>query len=531
MFEGDSFGDNQSDYEVTGLSLDAIEREITAGLPAHADRLVSAFEAEEFLGMRNAQYITRRPSEEPIDFIQRPKRPVYLTRKVVAKLGEHLYCPGPTRTLKGADGAVAKWLDDVYQKTHVDAVMAVADEKALLNSACAVQVVCTGRAEKPVNLYVWGAHEFVPFFYPDDPTTPWAVVTVHRERDFLDGKERRRLKLEAWSRDEYRVYTTRWMAWSETMSFRNLFNQTASWDAELNNQREQAGVNPYGCLPFAFVHDRLPVVTFWEGGIGQPLVQANRELDRSTSDRAQLAKVHTFPPGFTRHVSAAFRRENRPGGFQPLTPDLQAAESQGTIEPDAFYVQPELNIDELIADDVHYANSVLEDLDVPLRAVRDSLDADPSGISLVIRILPLLQRAKKRQRPFGSYERELCGTILCAAGNFYGEPRLLAAAVAPELELVWPEPQFPLPTQERDQQDEWEMAHGIKSLVDVTAERIGATREQALDRLKQVEKDNRALAKLFEVVPAGTAPAAAPGPADAKDEPPDPAAEEDEEEE
>src|SRR5947209_902794 len=112
----DSFDQNAQDV---GLSLDMIEEEIEQGLPLHADRLVAAYDCEEFFAGRNAAYIPRRESEEWRDYVKRPKRTSKLTRKVIRTLAGGLYCPGPTRRLKDGAGPDA-FLQDVYEKNHVN---------------------------------------------------------------------------------------------------------------------------------------------------------------------------------------------------------------------------------------------------------------------------------------------------------------------------------------------------------------------------------------------------------------------------
>src|SRR5262249_31627545 len=122
---------------------------------------------------------------------------------------------------------------------------------------------------------------------------------------------------------------------------------------------------------------------------------------------------------------------------------------------------------------------------------------DLSGIAIVAKHLPLLQRTKARQPQFTRAEDDLKTMVLTVAGNFYPDPALLAAADA-ELAVVWPSPKFPLPTPARDAAEAADTEAGRKSTVQVTAERNGMTDDQAKEHLGRVLDDNRWYADLLK---------------------------------
>jgi hypothetical protein len=475
----------------TAPSLDAIHQEALDGFPGHADRMNNARENNDFYYCRNAAYLERRESEDYQDFIRRPKRFSRITHKVIKVLARDLYNPGPTRKLEGADDADS-FLQSVYEKNYVNALMQKADRLATLNATCAIQAVATGRPEKPIKLYVWGAQEFIPFFAQGEVAEPWAIATI--AVDPKGTKKRRRVEL--WSAREHRVYVTGWSDTLQTFGgtrFEYMPRMSGYFDDDLDQW--QTGVNPYGVLPFCFVHDELPVCDFWEGGIGTALRECNQELDRELSDLAQHLKVHMNPDAFLRGVAAEWRREKRPGGWQPLIAAI-GPDGEQQAPPEAFYVQPQLSVDHAWFDIEKYANSTLEELDVPLVAVRDYASTDLSGIAIVARSIPLLSRTKGRQVPFIAYETALARLILSVAGNYYGEESLAAAAAA-SLSVTFPTPRFPLPTPERDAEDQFEVENHIKSLLMVIQERKGMTRDQAIEHVEQVKEDDDLLTQLY----------------------------------
>jgi len=498
----DAYDENAADV---GLSLDMIEGEIEAGLPMHAGRLAQAWLNEEYFNCRNASFIPRRESEDWRDYFRRPKRTSKITRKVVRELSKDLYNPGPTRKLENGAQEDA-WLQGVYRTNHVNALLQNAERKAALNGAAAIQAVATGRAEKPIQLHLWGAHETVVWPWPDDPTEPWAVCTIQIERQVVGGgRTEERLHYEVWSRDEHRVYLSTWTPVTGDQRtpgfglscFTNLFGVAAEYMPMMSGLPAGSGVNPYGVIPFEFVHAEPVVSDFWEGGIGNPLREANAEIDRELSELAEHTREFMNPDRFLRNVNVKFRREKVLGRWQPLTPAMNA-EGDAAQQPDAFLVQGRLAVDDVWSNIMRYANTTLEELDVPLVAVRDDASTDLSGVAVVAKQLPMLSRTRSRQAPATETEERVAGMTLTAAGNFYGEPRLLKAGMQPKLNCLWPEPKMPLPTPERDAEDAADVESGRKSVVRIVAERNGVTLEQAREILEQVIDENAWYADLLK---------------------------------
>jgi hypothetical protein len=194
------------------------------------------------------------------------------------------------------------------------------------------------------------------------------------------------------------------------------------------------------------------------------------------------------PDRFVTGVSADWRRERTISRWQRLIPGKNAEGE--ACEPKAEIVQAQLATVEVWENATRYANATLEDLDVPLVAIHSDASTDLSGIAIVAKHVPLLERTKERQPLFAIAETDLASVVLVASGNYYGQPQLALAGEKVELDLVWPAPRFPLPTPERDLADTWELDAGVKSLVDVVAERQGITHPAAKDTILRVIEDN-----------------------------------------
>ncbi len=487
----DAFDSNSQDV---GLSLDTIEDEIRAGMVLHADRLVAAFDCEEYYACRNSAYIQRRESEDWLDFVKRPKRTSKITAKVIKTLAKGLYSPGPTRRIKNGAGADA-FLTTIYEQNNINALMKQADRRATLNGYCAIQASVTGRPEKPIILSLWGAHETVVYTWPGDPTDPWAVVTIVRETQTKGSQREQRLRYEAWSRDEHRTYLTKWKDVPDQYTYvrdqyRSCFGVEAFFTASESGEPAGSGKNPYGVVPFAFAHDEPVVADFYEGGLGNALRECNAEIDRELSDLAEHVRVFMDPDQFLTGVSTSWRNEKKAGRWRRLTPGLDAA-GDSAKEPKAFIIQPDLAVQDVWEDATKYVNTTLEDLDVPLIAVHVDATAEISGIAVVAKHLPLLERTKERQPLFAIAEKGLASVTLMVAGMAYGKAELAAAAAEVDLELGWPTPAMPMPTPERDIADAWSMDQGEKSLVGVVAARAGMTLDQAKDAILAVIEENK----------------------------------------
>jgi hypothetical protein len=499
-------------------SLDVIEQEITGGFArtSHVDRLDCARVNEDYLCLRNPAYIERREGEEEADYQRRPKRTSKLTRKAISTLTSLLYSPGPSRTVRPASAQM--FLETVWAKNHINALMRQADRKATLNDACAIQATATGRPDDPIRLYLWGAEEFVPYFRDDDPCRPWAVVTIAVKEE--SGKKYR--EYQAWSALEHRVYRTRPIdaaSWTDTSG-----GTVAAYWPSLSGYLDDAqvwqeGINPYGVLPFAFVWNELPVCGFWGSGIGTALRQTNEEIDRELSDIAEHVKTFLNPKIIAKNVSPNFRWKDRPGTPVHITPAAAAKMGEGPADFSLEYLQSQLAVEQAWYDAEKYANATFYELDVPLSAVRDDTSGPSSGIQILAEQQPLLGYTKARQPAFALYEADLHALILRVAGHYYNQPGLVTAADALDVDLQWLPPAMPDIDGTQAQVDQADLDMGLKSRIDLIAERRGITHEEAREVFQRIVEDRQFEQELMaELMPAHLKDANGQPPPDQPDE-------------
>ena len=328
----------------------------------------------------------------------------------------------------------------------------------------ALQVEPTGDPSRPIRVILWKGHEFAVFCRDGDSECPWAVVT----RDLIPaGLGRVRARYRAWSADERREY---------------LSAPYAQGDAASGRRAEPAAAepNPFGRVPFVFVRNEPIEAEFWDGGIGTPLRECNQEIDRELSDIAEHAREFMSPKFFLRNVATSFRQVERVGAAMHLKPPPGTKDGDNTVQPDAFYVQAESGVEAAWFNLKNYADMTVEELELPLTAIRSDAATDLSGIAIVAKTLPLIDYTRDRQPHFTEHEEALAVAILAvAAASYEGGEFLAGAAAEPGFECIWPEPALPMPTPERDAQDAAELEAGLTDPLEVIARRRGLTLQQA----------------------------------------------------
>lgn len=469
------------------MDLAAFHHEITNFFPRDAERLERAAKTNHYYDLKNLDSIPRRAGESSGDYEKRPKRAIGLVFTAVEALTQHLYNPGPNRVWP--ERIADSWLQSVYSSNQVNLLMQSADAQATLNGACAVGIHATGNLDQPIRLDLYGADEICGWANPDDPTKSVAVCTI--EKDSVSKVETYRL----WTKELYRVYQTK----------PNILRPIIVSEE----------VNPYGTIPFTFIHNKKVLKGFWDGGLGDFLRRTNESIDSELSDIAQNSQF-SIPIGILQNVEVGQRLIVSPGFFNQLT-----AQDYG-MPPTASYLQASYDAVGRMSAIQEYVYLALESIGIPRSAVRTDASA-MSGIAILAEALPLLNRSKRRQLLFNEYESRLAQTILQCSGQYYRIPALIDSLKLGPLSLYWPEPPLPLPFPERNEDEDWLLSNGLVSQVQLVQRRFGYTREQALAHLEQVRQDQ-------EFLQAQTTPPPVPEPTpDPEPLPPEPDQDDEEE--
>jgi len=466
-------------------SLDLIEDEITSGLKNEAERMDDALRADDYYRGLNEQYLEKRVDESDQQFKARPKRTSRFAYEVSRLLSNQLWPTHPQREVEG-DTVLSAWYSAIVADVKADVRLVSADRASVLGHVAAIELEATGQPDRPLCWWVWRPHEFCVWIQDDDPTRPWAVAT----RSKVKAGSKWRTRIRAWSSVERRTYYSRPYGFGEPSAGRVVY-----YDAS------ESGPSPYpGVLPFSFVRYEPAVCEFWEGGLGQTLVDCNAEIDRSMSDLAQHVQVFLNPAKWARGMPIEAQLRVDPDNFVHLPADPMARVGDMRITPEIGYLQAQLAVDSAWNDLRNYVDQTLEELGVPATIVRTaSSSTDLSGVALVAKAIPFYEGARARQPNANEIETDLFARSCAVVGLLHNEASLLAAAADPKLVVTWPEPKVPMPTADRDTADQWELDQGLTDPIEVLARRRGITIAQAREVAKDIAERRAEWARLMGV--------------------------------
>jgi hypothetical protein len=479
-------------------TLSDIESEILGGLENEKNRLHDARRNLEFFLGDFSRYPVRAPGTSYDN--ARYTRTCLLMQFVVKKLTANLYRKGPARNLPDHPQA-AEWLEACYRANTADALWMKADQLATVGDVATFQAVATTDPDKPVELYLWDASQVVVWPEEDEPLKPIAVGVI----DLYDA--RRRLRL--WTADEMLTYRTEKLQ----------AGQTAGGTAYRRAGPTES--NPFGILPFAFVHFEHPTCEFWSGSPGSNLAEANDYANFFLTEQSDCLRYNTRPVIVAKNVKAGWRPPSpiKPGDWWDIPSSADAA-GEG-VETDVSYLQADTGFMGAGWEDLQqYIDLCLCLIGVPPGTVRIVPNAAKSGIAIVVEHIPLILWAEGRQRLFAKAEDELLKVVATVGSKHLGAnegyeataAQLEAAAADPGLVLKWPSMYPDLPGPERDQGDQWELEMGLTSRIELLMKRRNLTREEAEDALEQIAEDRALEQKLLapELVGASAKPGEKP---------------------
>lgn len=489
------------------VDLDRIERAICDGLPAERERILCAQKNRVFFDGHNASEIPSRQAEDRLDYDMRPKHVSFLTRKVVRSLTSRTYAPGPTRSL--GDEAATQWLERVYQDTGANALWHDADREATLQGVCGFQVAATGDPKRPIRIHLWTAEELAVWCPDDDALTPQAVCTITQ-----DGAE-----------TSYTLYTAAGVRRYRTKKSqfgmaRQTIEPTGPWEA-----------NPYGVLPFAFVHFERPVRSFWVQGLGSLVRQINARADEKLSELDEAQRFYLKPILLASGVPPGWRPKIQPGRFNivPFRPGQNGAPS---AEPKVWALQVPVDVGSAWLDIQNTIETGLSDLDIPVAAYRSEQSSVKSGAAMVTEQAPLMDYARERRRYYGGDpEAGLMRLVLAIGGGYYDwadaglKAALLAESADPHITMTWPD-DLRVPTLEDSQVQAQDLDLHLTSRIKVIMQERGFSREQAERELAEIVADEALYQQLAAQAGIPPAPSAAsqddPAAEPDDDEPADP---------
>lgn len=454
----------------TTLDINAIGREVESGLPNETERLDCVKKSIE---VYNGTYCD--PEQSYYDRDHRARRDLPLMSKVIGALTAYPYQEPPTRIVAGKEQAT-KYLEQVYEQNKITTLLKASDAYRHAGDVFALQVHATLDTLNPINYYAWTADRFVVWCSPEDQRKAEVVCTIDR----FDNQTRYRL----WTKDECRTYITK------------------KWNGETSGGRvaffQETMPNPYGILPFVFFHFAQPVTQFHEGGVGESLSRMERHINFRLMEDADHLRF-SKPRGFLLGVppDKELIRRPRAGEWDRFPPNAPLdARTNVAMNPDVKWIGPPLDwVDAEWSDIKHYWNWALETHGVPASAfpLGETIIAAESGAAIIAKNIPLFLYARKTQEQYRHYEQDLARVTLTVADAVYGG---FADAVEVPLTVNFGEVVPDMPPDSPEDYLDGLKEKGQMSEVMVICKRFNFTREQAIEHLEQIYKDESEVAAL-----------------------------------
>lgn len=177
--------------------------------------------------------------------------------KGVVNRRSKVYGRAPKRVFKGAsEDAIAK-VEDLYRRLRVDQKMKRANRIMNTVNDVALQPVWRGRTETSpgeMDLDILTPDKLAVVNREDDPTRVERVLVVRDDSPDTPGSPNSKI----------------WRVWSDTEHF-----LTDNSGARIPIGGNEDMVNPYGVMPFVWIHRQQPDAAFWNETEGEDLYQLN----------------------------------------------------------------------------------------------------------------------------------------------------------------------------------------------------------------------------------------------------------------
>ena len=355
------------------------------------------------------RYIPRLPGESATEFLRRPhKQFMNLTRVVIDVLSQ-LYRRPVERQLD-ADNRVRERIQRIWDRNTPDRLLLGIDRLTRLQGVSAVRV---SHEQGEVRYWPWPAHRLICIPDCDRPDVPSAVIAFAAGDGSL---------AHVWSPERV---------------------STVAGGRILSEQEHGLGL-----IPFAFVHDQLPVDGFWTEGRGRAVAFANAEFNTKLSELAHTVAMQGF--GVMEIVNPDPSQDIAIGPARAIAFNVSGAEPFGVN-----FKSPNAPITDLIADLEFFVRTLLQTQRIPESVLSVNVGANVSGVSVLAQQTPVLEDRVERQQVFRGFEQQLIDislAVLREHEGIHGEAHV---------HVNYPEPQLEQNATERMQVDDWRLRHGL----------------------------------------------------------------------
>ncbi|MCC6464882.1 MAG: hypothetical protein IT463_06025 [Planctomycetes bacterium] len=354
-------------------------------------------------------FIPRLPGESTLEFLRRPHKCALNFTRVLVDILSQLYRRPVERTLEGDAGAVER-IQRALSRNPLDRLLLTCDRLARLQGVAALRV---SYEQGELRFWPWPAHRLAVLPQPQQPDRPAAVVA-----------------LPAGAADVAHVWTA------------ERFACVAA--GRVADEQEHG----YGCIPFVFAHDRLPVDGFWVEGRGHAVAPANAEFNAKLSELAHTIAMQGF--GVMEIVNPDPAQDIAVGPGRAIRFTVSGNEPYGIS-----FKSPQAPVAELLQDLEFFLRALLKSQRIPESVLSVHATSGQSGVAILAQQTPVLEDRVERRQVFAAFEHEL---LACALALLREHEGLRGAC---SLRVDFPEPELEQSASERMQMDDWRLRRGL----------------------------------------------------------------------
>lgn len=386
----------------------------------------SAFCYEMYKG-NQTRFLDRNPDETPEEFVDRPRKSTLNITQLVIHTLSKLYHKPPVRKLEEDTAAhVEAALSEIWNDLH-NLTWLEADRYTRLVGTVAIRPFYDATVPGRIRPWVFLSHQLrvVP-----DEERPWEpAAVIERVQPFA-----RRHKATIW---------------------------TAKSFVTLKNNQVHYEPHSMGRVPHVFVRDRLSFTSFFVEGRGRILCDPNAILNNDLTDLEEVKQLQGFA---TLQIVNPAEDDIRVGPREAFVFRPKEAGEPYGIQ----YVSPGAPIGELRQDCDRQISNILRVNRVPEAALGAEIGRRSlSGRAIQAAMQPLIEDLEERGRLFEPLERDYADAALRVKNEyepgFFYDPLMQA----PYFQTDWAEMSFPLDTADQIAQDEFDVAHGIRTPAEI----------------------------------------------------------------
>ncbi len=447
-------------HRISNRTLRLAARQMAFGaLPDEVREEFAQFCHLMYLGFQG-RFLNRHPSEEPEQFLERPRKTWINLTRLIVRLKSTLYIQPPVREFPDDFPAEAKErLEEVYGDLY-NLTLLFADRLTRLLGTVSIRPMIDPESPGGVRLWVFLNHQIRIIPDPDKPWKPKAVIERH---DPFNPAGR----IVIWT-DKTELEITAGMKFSGRS-------------------------HGLGRIPHTIVRDELSFQSFFVEGLGRSLCEQNGVINDKLSDLNEVVQMQGFS---VPQIFNPTEDEIVIGPRRALVFETDPQQAAAGIKQGVEFARPNSPLGEIREDIEGDIRNLFRVHRVPDAAIGIALGRSLSGLAIRAMMAPLTEENEERGKLWMPAEHDLADNILRTLNEHDENFSYTPDPEKPiEFSIEYRPPRLPVSIEEELAQNEFDLAHGITTPAQIMRRRNPTRFTTPEEALKQWEKN---LAELAE---------------------------------